>query len=361
MSKKTIQLTFFSIFTVGLSIILFFVFKPYLGVIFIAGVFAITFYPLYRILVDKFSGRENIAALTTTLLIVIFIILPIIIVSTFLLKETVDLYNTIVSGDQSTNIISQLNSLVDKINTFGPTGLMDSRVDLGIYARDVLDWIIGHFDSIFATVFGGLLNFILMILSLFYLFIYGDKIRKGLIIWSPLPDQYDEEFMETLRSSINAVLRGRILVALVQGIFIGIGFVVFGVSSPVLWGFVGGLASLVPIVGTSLVTIPAVFYLLLTGHLGAGIGLFMWGAAVVGLVDNVVSVIFFKDRIKVHSLVVLFSILGGVELFGAIGFLVGPVIVSVFIALMKIYPFVMSYKDNQPTTSLSSEYIDKQI
>src|SRR3989344_3555946 len=346
-------LILFLLFTAGLCVFLFLVFKPYLGVIFISGVFAITFYPLYTKLVLKFNGRENLASLVVTLLILVFIIVPVIIISTLLLKEAVDLYNAIAFGGGSTGgLISQAYALLKKVSTIFPSGVIDSQIDLGLYARSVLDWIISHFDSIFVAIFGSILNFVLMLISLYYFFIYGEKITKGLVIWSPLPDEYDNEFIQTLKSSIDAVLRGWILISIVQGVLIGIGFFFFGVPSPVLWGFVGGIASLVPLLGTSIVTIPAVVYLFISCHIGAGIGLLIWGSIAVGLIDNIISVIFLKGKIKIHPLIILFSILGGVEMLGAIGFLIGPVLVSALIALIKIYPFVMFYKkDESPDTS----------
>ena len=344
MSSKTIQLAFFAVLTVGLSVLLFFILKPYLAVIFISGVFAVTFYPLYKKLVDKFNGRKSLASFATTFLILIFIIIPVIVISVFLLKEAVDLYNSMAFGNGPQGLISQADILVNKFSSWFPSGVIDSQINLEIYARNLLNWIIGHFDSVSSAVFGGILNFILMLVSLYYLFIFGDKIKRGLLVWSPLPDEYDEEFIQTLRSSIDAVLRGRILVSIIQGVFIGIGFAIFGVGSPVLWGFVGAMISLIPILGTSVITIPAVAYLFLSNNFGAGIGLLIWGALIVGLIDNFISALFLKGKIKVHPLVVLFSILGGMEVFGAIGFLVGPVVVSAFIALMKIYPFIMFYK-----------------
>lgn len=347
MSQKNIQLSFFIAFTVILVVLLFFILKPYLGVIFISGVFAISFYPLYEKLADKFKGRESLAAFATTFLVLIFVIIPIIVMFAFLLKEAADLYNSIALSNSPSSLVSQFDVLVNKFSPLFPSGVVDPQINLGLYAGNALNWIVDHFGSIFATVFGGLFNFILMLLSLYYFFIFGVRIKKGLIAWSPLPNELDGEFIQTLKSSTDAVLRGRILVSVVQGAFIGIGFYIFGVGSPVLWGFVGGIASLVPILGTSVVTLPAVAFLFLSGKIGAGIGLLVWGALAVGLVDNFISVIFLKDKIKVHPLVVLFSMLGGVEFFGAIGFLVGPVVVSAFIALMKIYPFIMSYKEQK--------------
>lgn len=347
MPKKNIQLLFFAVFTGVVLVLLFFISKPYLGVIFVSGVFAVTFYPLYEKLIAKFKDRKNLAAFSATFLILIFVIIPIIVISAFLLKETVDLYNSIALGGGSQGLIYQANILAEKLSSIFPSGVIDSQINLDVYARNILNWVMGHFGSVFAAVFGGVFNFILMLISLYYLFIFGSRIKNNLIAWSPLPDELDGEFMQTLRQSIDAVLRGRILVSIVQGVFIGIGFYIFGVGSPVLWGFVGGIASLVPVLGTSVITLPAVAFLVLSNKVGAGVGLLVWGALAVGLIDNFISVIFLKDKIKVHPLVILFSMLGGVEVFGAIGFLVGPVVVSAFIALMKIYPFIMSHRGNQ--------------
>jgi len=356
MSQKTIQLTFFVLLSIVLLVLLFFILKPFFGLIFISGVFAVSFYPLYKKLIGKFKGRKGLAAFCTTFVILIFVIIPIAITSTLLLKETADLYNSIALGDGSQNLIHQANSLFAKLSSsLPPGGMIDVEVNFEQYTRNILNWIIGNFGSISAAVFGGILDFILLLISLYYLFIFGEKIKKSLVVWSPLPDSYDEEFVQTLRSSIDAVLRGRILVSVAQGVFIGIGFVIFGIGSPVLWGFVGGIASLVPVIGTSVVTVPAIAYLFLTNHIGAGIGLLVWAALAVGLVDNFLSVIFLKNKIKIHPLVVFFSILGGVEAMGLIGFLVGPVVVGAFIALMKIYPFIMSNKINPSVDGQKSD------
>lgn len=348
MSQKAIQISFLAVFTAGFAVLLFFIFKPYLGVVFVSGILSIVFYPLFKKLTAKFKDNKSLAALVTTLLILIFIIIPLAALSVLLLKEAVDLYNLVALGGKTQGFIQQVNVLLEKVNALLPVGVLDAQVDFEPYVRNILNWVIGHFDSVFATIFGGVLNFFLMLVSLYYLFILGDKIKDGLVSWSPLPDKYDEEFIQTLKSSVDAVLRGRILVAAVQGLLIGVGFAVFGVGSPVLWGFVGGIASLIPMLGTSIVTVPAIAFLFFTHHFAAGLGLLIWGSIIVGLVDNVFSVVFLRNKIKIHPLIVLFSILGGVEVFGAIGLLAGPVVVSAFLSLIKIYPFIVPYKNQQP-------------
>lgn len=349
MSQKTIQLSFFIGLTLCLLVLLFFVFKPYLGVIFLSLVLAVVFYPFYQKLLSKFKGNQGLASFCAVLAIFIGILIPAILLSISLLKEAIGLYNSLAFGGAD-KLVLQLNVLLSRFGNFFPDGTLSPYLAIDAYARDLLGWIIGHFDSVFTVVFGSLFNFILMLLSLYYFFIFGEKIKKSFVFWSPLPDDYDENIIAVMHSSVDAVLRGRLLVSAAQGLFLGLGFYIFGIGNPVLWGFIGGFASLIPIVGTSLITIPAVAYLFVGGHIGAGVGLLLWGAICVGLVDNVLSFFFLRNKINVHPLIILFAILGGVEFFGPIGFLVGPLVVSAFFAFLKIYPFIISYKAEPSST-----------
>jgi predicted PurR-regulated permease PerM len=125
--------------------------------------------------------------------------------------------------------------------------------------------------------------------------------------------------------------------AIIQGVVAMIGFTIFGVPQPLLWGLFTVMAALVPNVGTSLSLIPAVIYLLVTGHIGAGIGLAVWGMLAVGLIDNLLSPRLIGSRIQLHPLLVLLSVIGGLQFFGFLGFLIGPILLAVFVAMVDIY------------------------
>lgn len=346
MSHRTIQLSFFIIAGLILVGLIFFIFKPFLAVIFLSAVLAITFHPLYLYFLGRFVGRKNLSAMLTVLAIVLFIVIPVTFLSAGILREAVDLYNKLAFEGGSAGIASFFQTILLKIESVLPQENVGTTVDVDQYSRSLLSWIIGQTDNVLAVIFGGLFKFILMLLTIYYMLIQGEKIKRIILRWSPLPDDYDQEFISTLRRSVDAVIRGRILVSIGQGVMVGLGFAIFGVGSPVLWGFVGAILSLVPIVGTAIVSVPAIAYLFFVGDIGSGIGLLLWSALCVGFIDNILSFIFFKDRIRVHPLLVLFSILGGVELFGVIGFLVGPVVVSALVALAKIYPFVVPFQNS---------------
>lgn len=346
MPKRTIQLSFFIVLTLLLFVLSFFILKPYLGIVFLATVLSVIFYPVYQNLSLLFKGRKSLAAISTLLVIVFVIVIPVTFIVGVVFNQAIDLYNAIAFGENSYNIAA-VNELVS--STVGNYFLNDASftINLQDYLKDVLGWIISHFDSFFAAVFKGVLGFFLMLLSIYYILRNSEKIKNQIVLWSPLPDNYDEEILLALKSSIDAIFRGRFLVSVAQGFFISVGFLIFGVPDFVLWGFVGSIASLIPVLGTSIITLPAVIYLFLNGNTGAGIGLLIWAAVAIGFVDDLLTFFVMKGKTKIHPLVILLSILGGMRFFGPIGFIAGPVAVSAFIALARIYPFLM-YKGEIP-------------
>jgi len=145
--------------------------------------------------------------------------------------------------------------------------------------------------------------------------------------------------------SIRSIIGGSIVVAICQGIVSGIGFAIFGIPNPALWGTLAGLAALIPGVGTSLILIPAVVYAFVAGSLFHGIGLGIWGLTAVGLLDNFLSPKLIGGGLKIHPLIVLFSIIGGLTFFGPEGFLLGPLTISLLMALLGIYRMMVKTEE----------------
>ncbi len=345
MQRHTIQVGFFLLLFTAALVATFFIFRSFIWVIFLSAVLAVSFHPLYLFFIRKW-GKEHshISAFATIFVISVCIIVPLGLISIALVKDAASVYNSIAFGDGASQFISKANRIVTDVEKIFAVNLLELDIDIGTYARNLLLWFIDHFDNLFAIVINGILKFLLMLMALYYMLIHATSIKKILLLWSPLPNSYDKEIMAELKTSFDAVFKGRILVAVAQGAFMGIGFAIFGLSNSVLWGFVTAIAALIPIVGTAVVSIPAVAFLFLAGSLWKGVGLLLWSAVAVGMVDNILSFYFFRGKISVHPLIILFSVLGGVELFGAIGYLVGPVIISSLVALSRIYPFIMDQK-----------------
>ena len=157
------------------------------------------------------------------------------------------------------------------------------------------------------------------------------------MILSPLSDADDQKIINKLSRAVNAIVKGYLLIALIQGILMALGLSFFGVPNPALWGLVTMITAFIPTIGTALVSVPAIIFLLLTGQTIEAVGLLCWAVAVVGMIDNLLSPIIVGNRINLPPLLILFSVLGGISLLGPVGILVGPLTISLLYTLISIY------------------------
>jgi predicted PurR-regulated permease PerM len=156
-----------------------------------------------------------------------------------------------------------------------------------------------------------------------------------------LDNKYDEHIFTRIKKTITTIVKGVLLIAIIQGCLAGLGMWIFGVPNPTLWGTVSAVVSLVPGLGTAIIFIPAVAYMFVVGNTAYAIGLLLWGALIVGLVDNFLGPYLYSRGAEINPLVMLFSVLGGLSLFGPIGFIFGPIIVALFFTLIEIYQTII--------------------
>lgn len=340
MSINKFQIVFFFLFIVGIIALNFFIFLPYLSTLFLALVFAIIFDPLYERILALFRGKKTLSALFSVFLVLIIIVGPISFFGTLLFQEASDLYVDILSGGgQGGTIHGTLNVIEHYIARFSP-GFSFSSTEGGIasYTEQGLSWLLDHMTVFFGGFMKVAFGLFLMLLALFYFFRDGKKFIDSLVDLSPLSDSSDRRLVERVFVAVNSVVRGHLVIGILQGLMTGFGLFLFGVPSPVIWGFVAAIASLVPTIGTSLVLIPGIVFLVLSGSVGSAVGLIVWGVLAVGLIDNLLGPSLIERGIKIHPLLILLSALGGLSLFGPVGFLAGPVVLSLLFALLDIYP-----------------------
>ncbi len=322
------------ILIIGVLFLTFSIFKMYMGVLFLAIVFAILFNPVYEFILKrvKFKSRKTIASSLTVLIMVLTILVPLIFFSAVVFQEA----RTLVEGSTTMLLSSKAMAMKDYIENILPVS-----IDVVGYTQKALSMIVSNLGGFFAGFLQMTVDIFLVIIALFFFLKDGKEFKRYLVILSPLSDNYDEGILEKVRIAINSVVRGALIVAFVQGVFTGIGFIIFGVPNPALWGGVTVVAALIPMLGTSIIIIPAVIYLFVTNNLIASIGMLIWGIFFIGLIDNFLRPILIKSSIKVHPFLILLSVFGGIAYFGPIGFLVGPVVLSLLVALIEIYPTVL--------------------
>lgn len=305
---------------------------PYATLLFVAATLAILFTPTYRWFLARLK-RPTAAALLTVVLVLLIVVVPLIFLGQVLVSELVDAFGALKSSSVSVSSGELLARLPEPLKGPAANFLGDLNQRLAGLAGDVF----ATFSSIVSNVASFFLYFFLLFFSLYYLLKDGDRIVAFISDVLPLSERHENIIFQKLTLAVTGVVKGSFLVALAQGVLATAGFLVFRMPEPLLWGVFATVASLVPNIGTGLAFIPAVGYLLLTGHVPQAVGLMVWGALLVGNIDNVLRPQLVGSRTHLHPLLVLFGVLGGVHLFGFIGIFLGPVVAALLVTLLNIY------------------------
>lgn len=308
------------------------IFSPFLAMLILAVAFAVTLNPVYSWI--KKHLVKNISWLASLLTIILFLLclcIPLFFVGKSVFNQVQDIYFNVMSSGSSSHLVESINST---INGFLPTGF---NFDIHSKLAELMSSLTNGLAKIFSSTMNTILLFFLMIFTLFYLLKDGEKWKKGLIKILPLSDDNANTIITDLKKSINRIFTGSFIIAIAQAILAWIGFTIFGIPHAIIWAIVAGICSFVPTVGTSLVSVPAILFLVFTGMEWQALGLLLWSILLVGTIDNILNPYIISKDSGIPSLFVLFAILGGVALLGPIGIVIGPLALSLLYSLISIY------------------------
>jgi predicted PurR-regulated permease PerM len=314
--------------------------KPFLGPVLIAVMLAIVFHPLHA-RIQLFFRRPSVAAAISTSLVLLIVTIPMVILGISVSRELRVVVQSLreqswSQGGLSPYLAQWGESLLRRLGNYVNVSQLDPHAALLRWAEQASRYLLSIGAAALTNVVSFFLDTVVVFFSLFFFFREGKSIRQGLSAMLPLNPNQTEKLFTGISETMIANLYGGLAVGAAQGILAGLSFWVLGLSAPILWALVTGLASLVPVVGSALVWGPASILLILSGHWVKAVLLLIWGAAVVGQVDVVVRPYVVSAHVKVHTLLVFFALLGGVDAFGIIGIFVGPVILSVTLAVLDI-------------------------
>lgn len=305
---------------------------PFISALALAAIIVTICYPLH-LRVQKFFRNKNatIAAITTTILVLVIVIIPIFLLTSALVNEALSVYKLVNNGQ--IGLENSLASFETSVRKFFP------GFDLNVteYLKQATSWMASNLGAIFAGTASTIFLFFVSIICSFYLFRDGKSLLHELVKISPLPDSQDEVIMKRLANAVRSVATGSILIALIQGSLTAFGLWLVGFDRAVLWGVCAAFGALIPGVGTTIVFVPSVIYLALHGFYIKALILLLWGMLAVGLIDNLLGPYLMSRGNNMHPFFMLLGVLGGVSLFGPIGFIVGPVLISLFIVLLELY------------------------
>ena len=336
---KNPELEFKSLLVLVLAATLLFalIIWPFFGAVCWAVFIAIVFSPLHQRFLRGSRGKPNIAALASLTVILLIVILPMAMLAGSITQEASVLVQKLRSGE--IQIATFFQRVIEALPEWARSALQRFGMnDLSMLQQKFLATLSNSGQIVTSRVLGigqvtldFLVAFFVMLYMLFFLFRDGEKLSRGIARSIPLHPRHTDRLLRQFATVVRATVKGNIVVALVQGTLGGLAFWVLGVPGAVLWGAVMALLSLLPAVGAVLVWAPVAAYFFFSGEAVKGIGLTIWGAVVIGLVDNLLRPILVGKDTRMPDYLVLVATLGGIVVFGLNGFVIGPVIAAVFL------------------------------
>jgi predicted PurR-regulated permease PerM len=334
-----------ALLAIGISIVFFAMLRPYIVTIMVAGILSAMAQPLNaailnsRILRARRGGR-TVASALTLLLVVVLVMVPALVLIGTLVNQAIDVSQRV---GPWLDAHAAGGSLFDRAATYVPflerfRPLEDTITQkLGEFAGRLGEWVVGQLAAVTRGAAIFLFHFFVMLYAMYFFLKEGGKFLERMVRTVPLTDDQRAMIVAKFLSVARATIKGTIVIGIVQGTLGGIGLAVAGIPNAVFWGAVMGVATLIPAIGTSLVWLPSVVVLFATGHPVAAAGLAVWSLGVVGTVDNFLRPVLVGRDTEMPALLVLLSSLGGLGLFGALGFLIGPLVAAIFITVWEIF------------------------
>ncbi len=338
MDFKKIQTLFFFSIIVIFAISVLYIFQPFFYPIFWAAVVAIMFYPIY-IFFERFVKSPQLSSFLTVLLVIVVVFLPLFGVGKLIINEAALLYNKLAQTELFGNVQNFTTNL-DSLPIIGPyldkAGLQGSAYATTA-AKNISLFLVDNLKEITQNSIRFILMFFVMIYTLFFFLKDGKRMLTRLMHLCPLGDVYEAMLYQRFTSTARATLKGTIVIGMLQGTLGGILFAITGIEGALVWGVLMILLSLIPGVGSAIIWLPAGIIMLALGNIWQGVTILAVGMFVISLVDNLLRPMLVGKDSQMHPILILFSTLGGIALFGISGFVIGPVLTALFLAVMSIY------------------------
>jgi predicted PurR-regulated permease PerM len=340
--NKTLRILFFIIFgavIAGLALIFRYYFWDFL--------FAVLLYmalkPVYDFILKR-VGRRGLAAGVMIFVMIVLVMVPLLFMGIELINQVYILAGLVQKEIQSGTPEKIYNSeIVQRLTT-------TLNIDTGVIAAKVTDFVqnfsgtvLSSLQAVIAYPIGFLLDVFLLLLMLFFLFKDGNRLSPIVYRTLPFPDDLERQVIDRLKEVVRVLLTGNIAIMILQGALVGIGLRIVGIHLAFLGGGIAAILSLIPVIGTSLVWVPAVVYLLIAGSFLKALILGIWCLAWYLLLENVVKPKVFGQKLNFHPIVFFFLLLGSIQAFGLPGVFVGPLLLTLYFSLWEIYKMLQTY------------------
>lgn len=316
---------------------------PFLRPLLLGAMLAGLSHPLYRWLTRCFRGRTSLASFTTLLILVVLAVGPLGAFAGLVISQAMDVSAKAIPWAQEhlgpSSGFDVHNWLVSRFPLLTPYVPSQETIieNLGLAAKSAGGFLVAAASRMTAGTATFLLNTFVMLYAMFFFLRDGKVILEKVFYYIPLHDEDERLMVERFTSVTRATIKGTVIIGIIQGTLAGLALWMAGIAGAAFWGTIMVILSVIPGIGSALVWVPAVIYLFVTGQILAAILVAAWCAAVVGTIDNVLRPILVGKDARMPDLLILIGTLGGLFLFGPIGFIAGPLVFGLFLTVWDIY------------------------
>jgi len=334
-TQKRLGTALFYGILVVLAYLVFLVFEPFLAPLAWAVVLVVVSYPVYARLARKWN--PTLAATASTVGVILILIVPALLVTGAFIHQGVEAVQEVQQQIQSGHF-SWVNDLWLRVQARFPDANPGNLTTvIHRYADAGAAYLGSRLGAVLRNTAVFLFHLAVMILAMFYLFRDGDSIVARLREVLPFEKSHRDKMIDETRELIFASVTSSLVAAVAHGILGGLAFGLTGIRAPIFWGVMMGFFSLIPLVGSALIWVPAAVSLMVDGHIGMGIALMIFCSVIVGLVDNIIRPWMISGRAEMGGLVVFISVLGGISVFGMLGVVLGPIVVAAGASMLDLY------------------------
>ena len=343
MNSPYLQRGFFLLLLAVVTVAFAWILMPFFGAVLWGVALAILFTPAFRRICRWMPGKPTLAALATLTICLVIVIIPLILIGISLVQEVAAVRQSISSGQIDFAVYLQKildaapSWLTNLINRFDLGDMSSWRDRIAKGAAQGSQLVASQALSIGQNTFQFLISFFVMLYLLFFLLRDGEALSRTVRRALPLSNEYGNALLNKFTTVIKATVKGNVAVAVIQGVLGGLAFWFLDVQGVLLWAALMGFLSLLPAIGAALIWGPVAIYFLATGSIWQGVGLAVYGALVIGSVDNVLRPILVGKETQMPDYIVLLSTIGGIALFGINGFIIGPVVAALFMACWSLF------------------------
>ena len=339
MTTAGLRRPFLIVLVVLISVAFLWMIQTFLITILLAALFSGVAYGLHRRIVRWFGGRQKLAAVLTLLIVVALVLTPMLLVAGAVANEALRISETIQPRVDQLRQPGELDRWLRLLP--GYSSIEPYRELIITRAGELVGSTSGYvFDALSATTRATVLfvfHFVVMLYTMFFFLTDGPSMVRTMLSYLPLADSDKDRMLEKFVSVTRATLKGTILIGLAQGVLGGLAFWAVGIDGAIFWGTVMTVLSIIPGVGGALVWVPAAIILAATGSIWTGLGLALFCGLVIGSIDNLLRPILVGRDTRMHELLIFFSTLGGLIAFGAMGFIIGPILAALFLTIWEMF------------------------